>query len=205
MGATASIKPPSSLHFKIDNVQPSPASQASGVLIALDGSCVSIDYGSSACLQHVLLHDPNCQKDPSTTAVLPWCFQTWCFADVNSSRKNSVENIYRTNYFSPQADIFYSYSTCYSTDYFWQQQLESSAVGGIEFSVAIPGFQNPTMVKELTVGMLEPEIPLRLSKKRGQTEWPGRRVHTDGQQQQHQTMQYSGRPRRSQYFVSPLI
>jgi len=128
-----------------------------GVYLNLGGSCVAHDYGSSACLQHDFIHDPNCQTDASTTAVPPYCFQTWCYVDANSCRKNSEEDIYKTEYFSPSNDIFYSYATCNSTDYFWQQQQQLgssnvSVIGGINITAAIPDYQYPTLNKRLPDG-----------------------------------------------------
>jgi len=127
-----------------------------GVYLNLGGSCVAYDYGSSACLQHDLIHDPICQTDASTTAVPPYCFQTWCYVDANSCRKNSEEDIYKTEYFSPSNDIFYSYATCNSTDYFWQQQQQLgsnvSVIGGINITAAIPDYQYPTLNKRLPDG-----------------------------------------------------
>jgi len=123
-----------------------------GVYLNLGGSCVARDYGSSACLQHDLLHDPNCQGDLSTTAVPPYCFQTWCYVNANSCRKNSDEKIKKTEYFSPSNDIFYSYSTCNSTDYFSQGIDSKSVVGGLNVTASIPDYQYPMMRKQLPDG-----------------------------------------------------
>eukprot|EP00984_Skeletonema_dohrnii_P002871 scaffold976_cov102-Skeletonema_dohrnii-CCMP3373.AAC.10 len=123
-----------------------------GVHLTLGGSCVAYDYGSSACLQHDLLHDPNCQGDLSTTAVPPYCFQTWCYVNANSCRKNSDEKIKKTEYFSPSNDIFYSYSTCNSTDYFSQGIDSKSVVGGLNVTASIPDYQYPMMRKQLPDG-----------------------------------------------------
>jgi len=128
-----------------------------GVYLRPFSSCVSYDYGSSACLQHDLLHDPLCQGDLSTTTVPPYCFQSWCYVNSTSCKKNSEEEIFKSEYFPPQYNIFWSYSTCNSTDHFWQQHLESSAnsvsvIGGTDLAAIIPDYQYPTLNKQLPGG-----------------------------------------------------
>ncbi len=128
-----------------------------GVYLNLGGSCVLFDYGSSACLQHDLLHDPLCKGDPSTTTVPPYCSQSWCYVNETSCKKNSEEVIFKSEYFPDQHDIFYSYSTCNSTDHFWQQHIGSSAndvsvIGGIDLKAIIPEFQYALMGKQLPGG-----------------------------------------------------
>ncbi len=85
--------------------------------------------------------------------------QTWCFVDGNSCKRNSEEDLYKSDYFPPQYDIYYSYTTCNSTDYFWQQHVGSSATnasvaGGVNISAAVPGLYNPVLLKELPDGTL---------------------------------------------------
>lgn len=122
-----------------------------GVYLTLGGSCVTYDYGSSACLQHDLLHDPKCQGDLSTAVIPPYCFQTWCFVDAKSCKMISEEDVYKSYYFSPEYDVFYSYSTCNATDYFWKEQLESlvmtnvSVVGGISITATVPDYKYATL------------------------------------------------------------
>ncbi len=128
-----------------------------GIYLKLGGSCVPYDYGSNACLQHDLLHDPVCQGDLSTAVIPPYCFQPWCYVDATSCRKNSEEDIFKSEYFLDQHDIFWSYSTCNSTDNFWQQYLESSAsnvsvIGGTNITAIIPDYQYPTLNKRLRNG-----------------------------------------------------
>ena len=131
-----------------------------GVYLTLGGSCVTYDYGSSACLRHDLIHDPICQRDDLSSAVVvpPYCFQSWCYVDGKSCKKNSEEDVFKSDYF-PQHDVFYSYSTCNSTNYFWEQYVESSAtnasvVGGVNISAAVPSYFHPMLNKELPDGTL---------------------------------------------------
>jgi len=134
-----------------------PAGQP-GVYLTLGGSCVPYDYGSSTCLQHDLIHDATCQSDLSTSAIPPYCFQSWCYVNASSCKKNSEEAIYKSDYFSP-IDLFFSYSTCNSTEEFWQQHIFTgsspenvSLVGGLTISAAIPSYQYPMLGKELPDG-----------------------------------------------------
>ena len=142
----------------LDNRDCTTANGLPGVYLTLGVSCVAYDYGSSACLQHDLVHDPNCQGDPSTAVVPPWCFQAWCYVDANSCKKNSEEDMYKSEYFPPQYDIYYSYTTCNSTDYFWQQQSSANNVtvaGGVNISVAVPGlYVYPMINKQLPDGTI---------------------------------------------------
>eukprot|EP00984_Skeletonema_dohrnii_P034701 scaffold33643_cov184-Skeletonema_dohrnii-CCMP3373.AAC.3 len=129
-----------------------------GVYLTLGGACVTYDYGSSACLQHDLLHDPKCQGDLSTVVIPPYCFQPFCYVDAKSCKKNSEEDISRSDYFN-QYDVFYSYSTCNATDYFWEQYLESfatnvSLVGGISITATVPNDQYATLNKILPDGTI---------------------------------------------------
>ena len=127
-----------------------------GVDLTIEGSCVPYDYGSSNCLQHDYLHDSRCQGDPSVAEIPNWCFQSWCYVDANSCKKNSDEDIYRSDYFQSLQSLFYSYSTCNSTDYFWQLELESTnnvlGVEGISITAIVPDYQYPMLNKKLPNG-----------------------------------------------------
>eukprot|EP00986_Skeletonema_menzelii_P007895 scaffold3154_cov129-Skeletonema_menzelii.AAC.1 len=138
----------------LDNRDCTTANGLPGIYISVDGSCVAYDYGSSACLQHDLIHDPNCQGDPSTAVVPPWCFQAWCYVDANSCKKNSEEVVFKSKYFPPQYDIFYSYSTCNSTNYFTQSTDTLSVAGGVNISVAVPELFYPMLNKQLPDGTI---------------------------------------------------
>jgi hypothetical protein len=91
--------------------------------------------------------------------IPPYCFQTWCYVDAKSCKKNSEEDIYKSHYFSPDYDVFYSYSTCNTTDYFWKQQLESlatnaSVVGGISITATVPRDDDETLNKKWPDGTI---------------------------------------------------
>ena len=142
----------------LDNQDCTTANGLPGVYITLGGSCLAYEYGSNTCLQHDLIQDPICQGDPSSAVIEPYCMQTWCYVDAKSCKKNSEEDVLKSNSF-PQLDIFYSYTTCNSTDYFWQQYVGSSATnasvaGGVNISAAVPGLYNPVLLKELPDGTL---------------------------------------------------
>ena len=129
-----------------------------GVYLTLGGSCVSYDYGSNSCLQHDLLHDPNCQSSPSTTIIPPYCFQSWCYVNASTCKRDSEEAIYKSDYFHPTHDLFYSYSTCNSTDIIWKQQCQEETssgvqvVGGLSILADIPTYQFPMLGKTLDDG-----------------------------------------------------
>ena len=126
----------------------------------LGGSCIAYDFGSSACLRHDLIHDPICQIDDLSSAVVvpEWCFQSWCYVDGNSCKKNSEEDVFKSDSF-PQLDIYYSYTTCNSTDSFWLDYVDSSltnasVAGGVNISAVVPSLDNPVLHKELPDGTL---------------------------------------------------
>ena len=143
----------------LDNQHCTTANGLPGVTLALGGSCVPYEYGSNICLRHDLIHDPTCQGDDlsSTVVVPPWCFQSFCYVDGNSCKKNSEENVFKSSYF-PQRDnpIFYSYTTCNSTDSFWIDYFTAnvSVAGGINISAAVPRLDNPMLLKQLPDGTL---------------------------------------------------
>lgn len=133
-----------------------------GVYLTLGGSCVSYDYGSNACLQHDLLHDPKClfvnnTSNTNNAIIPPYCFQSWCYVDASTCKRDSEEAVYKSDYFSTH-DLFYSYSTCNSTDFFWTQQQElisnQGVVGGLAISAVIPTFQDPHMGKIMPNGTI---------------------------------------------------
>ncbi len=123
-----------------------------GVYITLDGSCVAYEYGSSTCLQHDLIHDPICQGDLSTAIIEPYCFQSWCYVDASSCKKNSDEVVYKSDYFPSQHDIFYSYTTCNSTNDYKRSNDTVSVAGGVNISAVVPTYFYPMLNKELPDG-----------------------------------------------------
>ena len=135
----------------LDNRDCTTATGVPGIYLTLGGSCVAYEYGSSACLQHDLIHDPKCQGDPSSAVIEPYCFQSWCYVDASSCKKNSDEVVYKSDSF-PQLDIFYSYTTCNSTNYFTQINNTLSVAGGVNVSAAVPTLMHPMMNKELPDG-----------------------------------------------------
>jgi len=130
-----------------------------GVYLTLGGSCVPYNYGSTYCLQHDLLHDPICNYDSSTTVIIPpYCLESWCYVDAKTCKRDSEEVIYKTKFFvSNGDDLFYSYSTCNSTDSFSNTDAATGnvqVVGGLSISADIPNFQFPMLNKQLDDGTL---------------------------------------------------
>ena len=129
-----------------------------GVSLTLGGSCASYNYGSSSCLQHDFINDEKCQVDATSTFVEPYCFQAWCYVDLDSCKRNSEEKIYKSDYFANE-DVFYSYSTCNGTNYFADVVVPSPlVVGNISISSAIPDYQYPMLGKQLSDGSKTFEI-----------------------------------------------
>ena len=126
-----------------------------GVEVESGGFCVGFEYGSSTCLRHDRIHDPNCKG--FAEEVPTWCFQSWCYVDANSCKTYSDEDIYKSNYFP--VDIFYSYATCNETDSFWLDYVDSSltsasVAGGVNISAIVPFLEYPLMNKQLPDGTL---------------------------------------------------
>jgi len=118
--------------------------------------CVAPSYGSSFCMQHDLISDPDCsitENDLATHAIPQYCARSWCYVDVEQCKKESLEIIYRSSYFDvdTNVDLFFSYSTCNSTaeDFIEAQDtvVFSQALGGIDILANVPNYYNPSMFK----------------------------------------------------------
>ena len=110
------------------------ADGSSGVHLTLGGACVSPTYGSSACLQHEMIHDPICNYSAITSIVAPpYCFRPWCYVDVESCIKDSDERVYRSSYFDfdSEIDVYFSYSTCNSTADDWLEAQKTDLVASL--------------------------------------------------------------------------
>eukprot|EP00581_Thalassiosira_minuscula_P007139 CAMPEP_0183703846 /NCGR_PEP_ID=MMETSP0737-20130205/1421_1 /TAXON_ID=385413 /ORGANISM="Thalassiosira miniscula, Strain CCMP1093" /LENGTH=733 /DNA_ID=CAMNT_0025930645 /DNA_START=80 /DNA_END=2281 /DNA_ORIENTATION=+ len=128
--------------------------EKNGVMLTLGGSCVPINYGSSKCLQHDLIHDPNCALDPAGERIIPaYCIRPWCYVDLASCKRNSPERVYRSSYFpfESEVDLFFSYTTCNSTEADWfdveDDIVGDRALGGIDIVANIPTYLLPMMYK----------------------------------------------------------
>jgi hypothetical protein len=90
------------------------------------------DFRFNACLQHDLMHNPTCQDLDGTKK---FCLNSWCYVDKETCKTSSIECIYHSEWLNagsnsfipePGVDLFYSYTTCNSTDAGWE---EFKAVG----------------------------------------------------------------------------
>ena len=97
---------------------------ALGVYVKLLGTvdntytCVPITYGSQECRQHQLGLHPECQASSSSSVLSPYCYDYFCYVDPIQC-KNSQELYGRTRNLQPfdvESGIYYSYTTCRSTD-----------------------------------------------------------------------------------------
>jgi len=118
--------------------------------IKIGGTCLPFSYGSSRCYQHDLINDPICHVDneEGDTIVPAFCFRPWCFVDVDKCKRDSTERVFLSSYF-PSAKVYYSYSTCNSTDEDWWAHENSQILGGISISASVPTYQVPVMYKSL--------------------------------------------------------
>lgn len=123
-------------------------------LTTTGGSCVPFSYGSSRCIQHDILYDPNCNVGDAGDNVIPaYCVRPWCYVDLTMCKKDSDERLFRSSYFPAEAglDVFYSYTTCNSTADDWLEVEEeivgNLALGGISIDANIPLYQFPMMYK----------------------------------------------------------
>ena len=74
-----------------------------GVLLTAEGPCVLPSYGSQYCLQHDLIHDPDCSLGGGNNIIPAYCTKPWCYVDAETCTRASDERIYRSTYF-PRED-----------------------------------------------------------------------------------------------------
>ena len=74
-----------------------------GVLLTAEGPCVLPSYGSQYCLQHDLIHDPDCSLGGGNNIIPSYCTKPWCYVDAETCTRASDERIYRSTYF-PRED-----------------------------------------------------------------------------------------------------
>jgi hypothetical protein len=122
-----------------------------GVQLKYGGACVSPNYGSSACLQHEMIHDPACfNVSVNQDVVPPYCFRPWCYVDAEVCMRDSLERVFRSSYFDLDSgvDIHFSYSTCNSTAADWLEAQEMAMIpkiiDGENLVASIAGFSFPS-------------------------------------------------------------
>jgi len=124
-------------------------------LTTTDSSCVPFSYGSSRCVQHDILYDPNCNLGDAGDKIIPaYCVRPWCYVDLAMCKKDSDERLFRSSYFPVEegVDLFYSYTTCNSTADYWlaveEDIVGNLALGGITIDANIPSYLFPMMYKK---------------------------------------------------------
>lgn len=85
---------------------------ALGVLLTVDGPCVPRAFGSSRCLPHDLDVGPDCVRTEGGPPVAARCHRPWCYVDAEACVDGSDERVFRSTYFPPGIDLFWSYSAC---------------------------------------------------------------------------------------------
>lgn len=153
-----------------------------GVVLKLrEDTCFSTSYGSSACLMHDMIHDPDCKKDQDV--IPPYCVRPWCYVDLASCIKDSDEMVFRSSYFGVDSgellfwhfvhcispilihylalgvDVYFSYSTCNSTvdDWTSAQGMKlgpKGFMGGAEILANVPTYRSPCELNIVSVSSL---------------------------------------------------
>eukprot|EP00956_Cyclotella_meneghiniana_P038556 scaffold156105_cov73-Cyclotella_meneghiniana.AAC.1 len=157
-----------------------------GVVLKLrEDACFSTSYGSSACLMHDMIHDPDCKKDQDV--IPPYCVRPWCYVDLASCIKDSDEMVFRSSYFGVDSgelffwhfahcispilihylalgvDVYFSYSTCNSTvdDWTSAQGMKlgpKGFMGGAEILANVPTYRSPYIHKRDSEGEFIPSV-----------------------------------------------
>jgi hypothetical protein len=106
------------------------------------GSCYPQSYGSGHCTAHDVIADPLCSSDSSSVneANSPpeYCQESWCSVDPLKCKLSNER------FFSWQLPllrdqgVFYSYSTCNSTNDAWEQFTTIRQIENQEMSVVFP-------------------------------------------------------------------
>jgi len=105
-------------------------------------ACYPLTYGRSICDAHDLKVNPLCN---SSNPDLPeYCHDEWCYVDFEKC-KRSDKMMRKSDYYPGSNDIFYSYSTCGSTEYNWVDFSTTVILKGKELTVTIPGMWSPGM------------------------------------------------------------
>ena len=121
-----------------------------GVLLSAEGPCVNYMYGSLNCLRHDLNVDPACNAtspEGGESTIPEYCQHRWCYVDAKSCGKDSLERVFRSTYFPAHmgVDLFYSYTTCNSSDAHWNPHKYVAELGSIK--AAIPSYTLPFIYK----------------------------------------------------------
>jgi len=126
-----------------------PNTTESGVMLAVDGSCVPYSYGSSSCLQHDYLHNPRCFDQYSPSESHAHCLNSWCYVDAKSCMR-TPETVYRSTHFptGEETKLFYSFSTC------GYPEVEWSAMHNINVEAAVPEYWLPIQYKKNAAGKI---------------------------------------------------
>jgi len=120
-------------------------------------SCIPVTYGSSSCMQHDMSRNPLCLVDNynisnQDAVLLPeFCRESWCYVDSTLCRDSS-ESFMRTDIFRDLLEansLYYSYSTCNSTDYYTDHDFATTlSTKGKFISVVVPDMLSPSHYKE---------------------------------------------------------
>eukprot|EP00585_Thalassiosira_rotula_P003175 CAMPEP_0196133054 /NCGR_PEP_ID=MMETSP0910-20130528/2434_1 /TAXON_ID=49265 /ORGANISM="Thalassiosira rotula, Strain GSO102" /LENGTH=940 /DNA_ID=CAMNT_0041392735 /DNA_START=39 /DNA_END=2861 /DNA_ORIENTATION=+ len=174
--ATVSVAPPPGSVISKDGNEGCPCTDASdilrsfpdrscrlpdgqdGIMLNAEALCVPYTYGSTVCNHHDLIYDPKCDtsKELGEDDIPAYCIRSFCYVDAVTCRQSSEERVFRTDRFprDDNVDLFYSYSTCGSTDEDWIQNLNESELSGKTILAIVPEYSSPIMYKRDRTGKI---------------------------------------------------
>jgi len=109
--------------------------------MAINAECHRLNYGSKFCRKWDW-NTTNCKVDADSTGVEQYCFESWCYVDKNKCTELSDERVHVSDYFPTARELYYSYTTCNSTESSWlksdQDYENSNVLGGEALLAAVP-------------------------------------------------------------------
>lgn len=106
-------------------------------------SCYPESFGASVCASHDLSVDPLCSGEEG--GFPEYCTEKWCFVDFEKCKASS-ERMFLSDT-APDAGLYYSYSTCNSSETAWSTFLSTQNLKGKYLTVTIPGYWSPAHYK----------------------------------------------------------
>lgn len=117
--------------------------------------CYPLSYGSGGCNRHDLFSHPACADADADIKKKkkkkePFCEESWCYVDFDKC-KDSSELVFKSTFMAHRLenDLFYSYSTCNSTNY-WDLFLSTQELKDETLTVTIPSLLHPLHYKTKT-------------------------------------------------------
>lgn len=126
-----------------DTINPRTGISEQGVLVG--GVCYPSSFGGSVCGTHDQGIDPLC--DLTGDAMPGYCLTPFCYVDFEKCKK-SRQLMFATDVFAVyDTNLFYSYTTCNSTETSWKDFLTTNALADFSLTSTMPGFWAPAHYK----------------------------------------------------------